>query len=139
MIKAEKDRRLKRLAATPDDELGGSRTVINGQVVANDPKERRNKRRKDIEDLQFFSEVPVVRDLHASWNGMIWVRRRGEEPNSNGPIDVLDMAGRYVGSYRTGATDIPDAFGPDGLVAFIERDELGVETVVVKRAPLEVN
>ena len=139
LIKAEKDRRLKRLAATPDDELGGSRTVINGQVVANDPKERRNKRRKDIEDLQFFSEVPVIRDLHASWNGMIWVRRRGEEPNSNGPIDVLDMAGRYVGSYRTGATDIPDAFGPDGLVAFIERDELGVETVVVKRAPLEVN
>ncbi len=139
LIKAEKDRRLKRLAATPDDELGGSRTVINGQVVASDPKERRKKRRKDIEDLQFFSEVPVIRDLHASWNGMIWVRRRGEEPNSNGPIDVLDTAGRYVGSYRTGATGIPDAFGPDGLVAFIERDELGVETVVVKRAPREVN
>ena len=28
---------------------------------------------------------------------------------------------------------IPDAFGPGGLVAFVERDELDVETVVVKR------
>ncbi|MDE2874385.1 MAG: hypothetical protein OXQ93_03020 [Gemmatimonadota bacterium] len=70
---------------------------------------------------------------------MIWVLRRGDGPVSVGPIDVLDMAGRYVGSYRTGATGIPAAFGPDGLVAFIEKDELGVETVVVKRVPLEVN
>lgn len=139
LIKAEKDRRLKRLAATPDDDLGGSRTVIDGQVVAVDPKERRNKRRKDIEELQFFSEVPVVRDLRTSWNGMIWVRRRGEEPNTNGPIDVLDMAGRYVGSYRVDSTGIPQAFGPEGLVAFIETDEFDVETVVVKRVPREVN
>lgn len=67
------------------------------------------------------------------------MRCRGEEPDSDGPIDVLEMAGRYLGSYRTGATGIPDAFGPDGLVAFTEEDELGVETVVVKRVPLEVN
>ena len=28
---------------------------------------------------------------------------------------------------------MPDAFGPDGLVAFIERNELDVQTVVVRR------
>ena len=139
VIKEEKDRRLEELAATPDDELGGARMVINGQVVGGDPDERRKKEREDIENLRFFTEVPVIRDLHTSWNGMIWVRRRGEERTNDGPIDVLDMAGRYVGSYRTGDTEIPDAFGPDGLAAFIERDELGVETVVVKRVPREVN
>ena len=139
IIEAEKDRRLKELAATPDDELGGARMVINGQVVGGDPDERRKKEREDIENLRFFTEVPVIRDLRTSWNGMIWVQRRGEDRTSDGPVDVLDMAGRYVGSYRTGATEIPDAFGPDGLVAFIERDELGVEMVVVKRAPREVN
>ena len=99
----------------------------------------RKSRREDIENLRFFSEVPVIRDLRTSWNGMIWVRRRGEERTGDGPIDVLDMAGRYVGGYRTGATEVPDAFGPNGLVAFIERDELGVETVVVRRTPREVN
>jgi len=30
---------------------------------------------------------------------------------------------------------IPAAFGPDGLVASIERDELDVESVVVRRLP----
>ena len=120
LIKADKDRRLKAMAATPDDELG-------------------DRQRARIENLEYWSEVPVIRGLYTSWNGMIWVRRRGDEPVSVGPIDVLDAAGRYVGSYRTGETDIPAAFGPDGLVAFIERDELGVETVVVKRVPLEIN
>lgn len=104
-----------------------------GGVAIGDPREQRQKQRKRIENMRFFTEVPVIRDLHTSWNGMIWVQRRGEEPTSDGPIDVLDMAGRYVGSYRTGATEIPDAFGPDGLVAFIEWNELDVETVVVRR------
>ena len=142
LIKADKDRRLRALAATTDDELvglGGVRNVINGQVVAVDPTEQRNRQRARIEDLEYWSEIPVIRGLYTSWNGMIWVRRRGDEPVSVGPIDVLDAAGRYVGSYRTGETGIPAAFGPDGLVAFIEGDELGVETVVVKRVPLEIN
>ena len=49
------------------------------------------------------------------------------------PIDVLTADGRYLGSYPAGAAVIPDAFGPGGLVAFVEKDEMDVETVVVKR------
>ena len=33
---------------------------------------------------------------------------------------------------------MPDAFGPDGLVAFVELDELDVPTIVVKTLPAEV-
>ena len=36
------------------------------------------------------------------------------------------------------ATAMPSAFGPEGLVAFVERDELDVQTVVVRRLPPEV-
>ena len=43
------------------------------------------------------------------------------------------MDGRYLGSYRAGSIEMPDAFGPDRLIAFMEEDELGVQTVVVKR------
>ena len=138
-ISAEKDRRLRELEARPDDELGGSRLIVEGRVLARDPEEERARQRERIESLQFYYEVPVIRGLRASWNGRIWVQRRGDEPDSDGPVDVLDMAGRYVGSYATGATRIPDAFGPGGLVAFIEKDELGVQSVVVKRVPPEVN
>ena len=139
LISEERDRRLKVLAATPDEDLDGPRIEINGQVMPIDAEKQRKTEREEIDNLRFFSEIPVIRDLRTTWNGMIWVRREGEERSSDGPIDVLHMAGRYVGSYRMDATEIPDAFGPDGLVAFIERDELGVETVVVKRVPREVN
>lgn len=33
---------------------------------------------------------------------------------------------------------MPDAFGPDGLAAFIELDEFDVPSVVVRRLPVEV-
>lgn len=94
---------------------------------------RAERARRRDEELQFFYEVPVIRGLGTSWDGRIWVQRRGEHPDSDGPIDVLTAEGRYLGSYPTGVTKIPNAFGPGSLLAFIEEDELGVETVVVKR------
>ena len=66
------------------------------------------------------------------------MQRRGDEPQSDGPIDVLTAEGEYVGTYATGATAMPDAFGPDGLAAFIEFDEFDVARVVVRRLPSEV-
>ena len=96
-------------------------------------------RRHEIETMQFFEEVSVVRGLQTGWGGTIWVQRGGDDPLSDGPIDVLTAAGRYLGSYAAGATEIPSAFGPDGLVAFIETDEFDVETVVVRRLPGAVN
>lgn len=98
-----------------------------------------DRARERIETLEFFGEVPVIRRLRTTWGGRIWVLRRGDEPNTDGPIDILAPDGRYIGSYRTGATQLPDAFGPEGLAAFIERDELDVQTVVVKRLPRTVN
>ena len=37
-----------------------------------------------------------------------------------------------------GATEMPNAFGPDGLTAFIERDEFDVASVVARRLPADV-
>ena len=92
-------------------------------------------RREQIASMEFFDEVPVVLDLRTSWEGTIWIQRRGDEPASIGPIDVITPDGRYLGTFAAGATAMPSAFGPDGLVAFVERDELDVQTVVVKRLP----
>ncbi|MXX55157.1 MAG: hypothetical protein F4Z44_05145 [Gemmatimonadetes bacterium] len=62
------------------------------------------------------------------------MQRRGEEPSDDdGPIDVVTMEGRYIGTYPAGSIALPDALGPDGLAAFVEQDEMDVETVVVKR------
>ena len=94
-----------------------------------------DRRRAELESAVFHHEIPVVRDLRTSWEGAIWIRRGGDEPESDGPIDVITADGRYLGSFAHDATDLPSAFGPDGMVAFVERDELDVPSVVVKRLP----
>lgn len=116
MINAEKDRLRERIAGR------------SGALA-----EYENER---IDNLPFSEEVAILRDLRTSWDGEIWVQRHGEEPIDDfGPIDRLTMDGRYLGSYPTGAVDMPAAFGPDGLIAFIETDELDVREVVVRRQP----
>lgn len=86
-------------------------------------------------DVSFYPELSVIRALAATWGGRIWVQRRGGFPDSGGAIDVLTPRGDYVGTFPAGSSAFPDAFGPDGLVAFIERDEMDVESVVVRRLP----
>ena len=98
----------------------------------------------------FYPEVSILVALSATWEGRIWAQRRGEDAGkprsvgdlvfpatwrSPGPIDVVTADGRYVGTFATEATALPDAFGPDGMAAFIELDELGVASVVVRRLP----
>jgi len=113
-MRAERDRRRER-----PDEVGEGWTML-------DPGDR-------LDNLEFFPEVPVVRGLATTWDGQIWVLLRGDRPHDDGPIDVLTAAGGYLGSIPAGVTGIPDAFGPGGLVAFIETNELDVQTVTVKR------
>ena len=97
-------------------------------------------RRRSIStrEAPFYSVVPVIQRLSTTWEGRIWVMRQGDEILEDGPIDVLTADGEYVGTYRTGATMIPNALGPDGLAVFIERDEFDVATVVVRRLPVGV-
>ncbi len=39
-------------------------------------------------DQRYYPEIPVLRGLATTWDGRIWVQRRGEEPGTDGPIDV---------------------------------------------------
>ena len=92
----------------------------------------------DFPEPRFYHEIPVLRSLATTWEGHIWVQRRGDDPNSPGPIDVLTADGRYVGTFAADATRVPDAFGPNGMAAFIEFDDYDVPSVVVRRLPAPV-
>lgn len=81
----------------------------------------------------FYPALSVILRVRTTWDGRIWVMRRGDDPFEDGPIDVLTADGEYIGTYPAGATKMPDAFGPNGLAAFIELDEFDVATVVVRR------
>lgn len=94
--------------------------------------------RQEAEDADFYHEFPVVGGLKTGWEGVIWVQRNGDLPGEDGPIDLLAADGRYLGTLAPGTLAMPDAFGPDGLVAFEEVDELDVPVVVVRRLPSEL-
>ena len=94
--------------------------------------------RASIEGMRFNHEIPVVVSLRATWEGGLWVQRRREGDPWEGAVGVIDVwnpDGRYVGTLPTGDPTMPDAFGPDGLAAWVELDELDVPTIIVRRLP----
>ena len=92
------------------------------------------ERRRRIRSRGFYHEVPVVRGIGATWDGGLWIQRRGEDPwDDEGPIDVFNADREYLGTLPAGDPGMPAAFGPDGLVVHLERDELDVPTLVVSR------
>ena len=89
----------------------------------------------DMPEPAFYPELAILHALATTWDGRIWVQRRGRYPDTDGPIDILTADGDYIGTFPAGTPGMPAAFGPEGLVAFIELDELDVATVVVRRLP----
>ena len=100
--------------------------------------------------------IPHVAGLETTWDGNIWALRTpargfidvdhvgmfetslqstptGLTAAGPGPIDVITPEGEYRGTIPD--SRLPNAFGPDGLAAYVQLDELGVPTVVVKRVP----
>jgi hypothetical protein len=95
-------------------------------------------RRRRIQERGFYHEIPVVLGLKATWDGELWIQRRGEDPwMGEGPIDVFSADREYLGTLPAGDPPMPAAFGPDGLVVHLERDEFDVPTLVVSRLPGE--
>ena len=138
MQEAEKERQLTELEAGDGPRMsvvmsgpGGGRQSVSQDAI-------REMMRSRVEQLRFYPELPVLQGLATGWEGTIWVERRGEEPVGPGPIDLLQSDGEYIGTFAAGVTEIPMAFGPDGLVAFVETDEFDVPTVVVRHIPQRI-
>ena len=110
---------------------GGSQAISNDAV--------REMMQNQVAQMQFYPELPVLFEMRSSWNGMLWVQRRGDAPSQGGVIDVVDPTGEYVGTFAAGTTALPSAFGPDGLAAFVETDDFDVPTVVVRRMSERIN
>ncbi len=117
---------------------GGSMQIRLFTPSGRNPGELNATMALDMPEPTYYPELSVLRDLSATWEGSIWVHRRGDEPESDGPIDVVTADGRYVGTFPKDATEMPDAFGPDGMAAFVELDEFEVASVVVRRLPAAV-
>ncbi len=140
LLEAEIERQLDEYVAVEASMSAQPQRVVDGstgEAVDMLPRDMmleglKRTRRAYLEALPSADEIPVVVDMRTTREGEIWVRRRGDDLLSDGPIDVLTADGRYLGSYPSD-TAMPNAFGPGGLLAFVERDEFGLNRVVVKR------
>ena len=106
-----------------------------GQAAVLESGSRNNIRvdREGVEGRTFADEVPVLYGLKVAWEDRIWVERRGPTGQNDGPTDIVTPDGNYIGTLPPDGLRTPDAFGPDGLLAYIERDEMDVPTVRVVR------
>ena len=112
--------------------------------------------RRRIEEEEYDGPIPLIAAMETTWEGNIWVLRtpaRGfvdtdlvgdgmesfiSEPTGltavgPGPLDAIAPEGDYLGTIPD--SRMPNAFGPDGLVAYVTADALDVPTVVVRRLP----
>ena len=89
--------------------------------------------REGVEERTFADEIPVLYGLKVDWEDRIWLARRGPTGRDDGPTDIVTPAGEYIGTLPPDGLRTPDAFGPDGLLAYIESDEMDVPTVRVVR------
>ncbi len=83
--------------------------------------------------IQYSPEVPVLNGVAVDFENRIWVSRTAADGLSGGPTDVFTADGDYLGTLSEDAFRLPDAFGPSGLMAYVEADDLDVQTVRVAR------
>ncbi|MDE2652958.1 MAG: hypothetical protein OXI71_03995 [Gemmatimonadota bacterium] len=132
--RAERERRLEATRNRPVTGSGepnpAALAMINSFLAAQEA---------EVESMRFFPEVPVIESLRATWEGTLWVQR-STEPGAGepGPIDLITPDGRYIGTIPQGRLAMPDAFGPGGLIAFIEKDEFDVPVITVRRIPAAI-
>jgi len=86
-----------------------------------------------LRENTFLDAIPVIRKLEVDPAGRIWVGRTAADFGDVGPIDLIAQDGRYIGTIS--AERVPDAVSPGNRAAYIVRNDLGVEQVVVKQLP----
>ena len=131
MRRAERERRIERLQGRPVNVRGSPSPEALAMLNA-----LTGSQLTAIENMRFFTEVPVVAAVRSTWDGALWIQRSAEPgAEKPGPIDVLAGDGRYVGTIAPEVLPMPNAFGPAGLVAFVGADEFDVPVVTVRRLP----
>jgi len=87
---------------------------------------------QQVREMTFLDYVPALQRMLVDSKGRMWIQRTGKDVGSDGPIDIINGTGQYVGSLNG---KMPDAISPTGRAAYIEKDDMDVEKVVVRRLP----
>jgi hypothetical protein len=89
---------------------------------------------EELKSMTFAEVMPIVQAITTDPVGRIWVERTPARVGDNGPIELITAEGRYIGTVS--GVRRPGAVNANGtLAAWVERDDLDVERIVVRRLP----
>lgn len=88
--------------------------------------------RQMLAEMEFAETVAIIRDLFADGQGRLWVQRAPAVWGQPSPVDLI-AGDRYVGTVM--GVELPLAVSASGLAAWVEKDDLDVERVVVRKLP----
>lgn len=136
MEAAERERRLAELESGGGPQIS-IQTAGGGGAVQQIPQAQiQEMLQGQVAQLTFWPEIPLLNRIEADREGRLWVERSGPEIGAPGPTDLLTSHGEYLGTIPADGVRIPLAFGPGGLAAWVELDELEVSYVRVGRITL---
>ncbi len=131
----ERQRRIEEVETGEGPQMRMVLRGAGGQDMSPSAEQMRQMQVDRIREQGFYPEIPAIAALGAAPTGTLWIRRDSDERPVPGPVDLVGADGAYLGTLASGTLPIPAAFGPDGLVAFIARDEYDVPSVRVSRLP----
>ncbi|MYG81846.1 MAG: hypothetical protein F4187_08845 [Gemmatimonadetes bacterium] len=129
VMEAERERRTEAFSGNANVEFSGPAGLLEPGML----EELLATQAAQVEDMVFTDVIPVIANLAVDPTDMIWIARTGKGAGGPGPIDLLLSDGSYLGTLPADGLAIPDAFGPDGMMAYVETDELDVPVVRVIR------
>ena len=128
VMAAERERRREALS-----EAATATTDATGFLEADLIEQMRANQLAQVNDMVFTDVIPAIAGMAVDAGDLIWVERTGPGGDGPGPIDILTADGEYIGTLPADGPRIPDAFGPGGLMAYIEVGEFDVPIVRVIR------
>lgn len=114
---------------------GGGLRVVGSQGISLPATVRQNMAQQ-LKDAEFARVMPVIRRMAADPAGNLWIERTGPSLDQRGAIDVVSPRGRYLGTLA--GWELPAAFSSGGRIAYVRKDALGVQRVLVMRIRLEL-
>jgi hypothetical protein len=109
---------------------GGSTSSIGTGTSA--PRISSAEIEQQLREMTFAETIPLLQSLFVDPKGRLWIERTANDVGEDGPIDIIDASGRYIGTVNG---EMPDAVSASGRAAYIERDDMDVERVVVRKLP----
>jgi hypothetical protein len=109
---------------------GGSSSSIGTGASA--PRMSDAEINQQLREMTFAETIPLLQGLFVDPKGRLWIERTAIDVGEDGPIDIIDATGRYIGTVNA---KMPDAISASGRAAYIERDDMDVERVVVRKLP----